>query len=334
MSITPRQERLYDAITAIDDTYLEEALHPVKRMKPRKILRRLTAIAAAFAILIGCFGIWPNFDYSILSFSVAASDIEDAKILISYGLVPPYSPNMGHVKDNLSEEWRDKDLFYIRIGFEGYSKEWLRDTYTKVYYKGEGYTESATTDALSIRIPSSNEEKYLRENFCTIYGWTEESLQFSLCVYHTDGENTEEVFSQDFLIYYDETYTINGASTASRVDPLMYLKTNEQLIEDIINNESLAGPFIFSSPFQYKSTIYRLSAQELTVLYSRKGAAQAMLKKIYQLQDIRGEVNITSKETTQIMALCAILSSDAFVSQLSEEELKELNERVPVFKYM
>lgn len=333
MSITPRQEKLFTAVTSIDDQYLDEA-SAFPKEKQTNTFKRLIAVAAAIAILVGSFAIWPNFDFSILSFSVAASDMEEAKILISYGLVPPYSPNMGHVKDNLSEEWRDKDLFYIRIGFEGYSKEWLRDTYTKVYYKGEGYTESATTDALSIRIPASNEEKFVRENFCTIYGWTDKSLHFSLCVYRNEGDDTVEIFSQDFLIYYDETYTINGASTASKVDPLLYLKTNEQLIEDIINNESLAGPFIFSSPFQYKSTIYKLSAQELTVLYTRKGAAQAMLKKIYELQDIRGEVNITSKETIQIMALCSILSSDIFVSQLSEEELKELNERVPAFKYM
>lgn len=51
MTVTPKQEKLYNALTAIDDTFLEEVFSS-PRSKTTQFLKRLAAVAAAAAILV------------------------------------------------------------------------------------------------------------------------------------------------------------------------------------------------------------------------------------------------------------------------------------------
>lgn len=75
MTLTPKQELLFNSITAIDDQYIEEAICEISSRTPI-FLRRVAAIAAVISILFGCL-FFPSASNVVLlnegSFIVSAS---------------------------------------------------------------------------------------------------------------------------------------------------------------------------------------------------------------------------------------------------------------------
>lgn len=326
------------ALGGISDEKLTDAMNVYERKrKKRPILYRVAAIAAAVAILIGCiFFPWQMFDkHSIFTFTVSAAEMEnkDAKIVIETSVVEPYVSGINHPKDGLPDNWHDKELFCVKIRTENFTKEHSDRVYAVIDFNGKSYKEESTTSNLGFKFPYHNNDKFRYRTLCTVYGWTEKDTAFTVTVYDENDGEEAVLFQETFHISFDENYVINGATTKASVDPALYFKTTGQIVDQIINDEDLPSPNVFSDPNGFKISIFKMYSQEISVLYQRNNAKDVLVRKLISLA--KKQQNASPEKQVilfrQVVALHKILSAEIFVKQLTPSEINAIREVYPIF---
>lgn len=322
MKLTPRQEALYEAITDLDPKYVEQAASP-KKSRPSATLKRLIAVAAMVAIVIGCLLFpWQILNQMpILSFTVSAADMENnaAKITIEPSIVDPYVANIGHPRGTLPDEWHYKDLFCIKIKMENFNVEYSNRVFAEIEYNGQTYSQSANDDNLVFQFPENKLVQFSHKTFCTIYGWTDGILNFTVNVYHQTNDEKTVLLSHSFDISRKSNYVINGKYLTLNVDPALYFKTTNQIIDDIIEKENLPMLGIFSTAYGEREYIFHKYSDEINILYQRKNAKNAIIRRIYVLM-AKG-IALNDMNPSQITALMNLLTAEVFLEQLTELDI-------------
>ena len=322
MKLTPHQEAFYDAVTGLDAKFVEEAAQPAKLLYMPTV-KRLAAAAAMIAILLSCLIFpWEILNrMPILSFTVSAADMENnaAKITIESSIVDPYVANINHPRVFLPEEWHYKDLFCIKIKMENFNVEYSNRVFTEIEYNGQIYTQSANDDNLAFQFPENKHVQFTHKTFCTVYGWTDDALNFTVTVYHQFNDEKTVLLTHSFDIVQKNNYVINGKNLTLNVDPALYFKTTDQIIDDIIVTEELPMLGLSSSAFGNRQYIFSHYSEEINVLYQRKNAKDAIIRKIYMLM-IKG-VALGDMNASQINALIDILTAEVFLEQLTDWDI-------------
>lgn len=330
MKLTQHQEQLYDAVTGIDEKLVAEAL-AAPRAK-RNLVKRIAAVAALFAIIIGSIALLNSLDNDpIFSLSVQADDDLDTTITITADAVPEYAANSGHVKDSLSETWHNYDLFSIKIGMYNVTREYLESTYVTVNYAGEEITAAAETPQLNVRYPEiASQSNATESTICEIYGWatdlTDGRLEFTVSIYHREDGQEVLLYKQPFDIYYDSGLLgINGKFNKSSDDISwsVNLMSTEELVNVIAEDENPPMYHVQSNldPMNTNQLTRSHYADILAVLDTRDDAAQAILNQFQEfdqmnIEELKADL-ICNME--RVIALTNLLEVD-YYDQLTVDE--------------
>lgn len=329
--MTPQQENIYHGLTGIDDTYLKEA-DACPRSQATTIFKRAAAVAAVIALILAGLIFFPiGQDTVLFSTTVQAAEM-DAGIHVEVEIMDMNAPFNNHSRYHLDSQWRNYQLFSIFVQTNGLTDEQLKNTYAVIDFQDELYTVDSDTENLAIRFPVNDQDKVSTDWLCKIYGWTKDSLSFTVSIYHTFDGKDSTLYSRNFYVQQEESYIINGISAKPNIDPVLKLKSTNQLINEIMEDKDLPLPFIFSNPGQYESSLFRQYSDYLTVLYTRKNASRTMLNELKEIMASESYKESWLSNAAQTSALVAFISSDIFLSQLTASELEELYELVPSLK--
>lgn len=318
MTLTKRQERLYEALIDIDPCYVAEAL---ERDKPVVGLwcRRLAVVAAVLALLIaGAFWLPSGKAEPLFFVSVMANDELNVTVTMTAQMAED-------LPEDLADAWQDREVFCVEIRMEGAPPEYLAASSVTVEYEGRNVTKSATWEQLSIQVPEDSSDGTL----CRIYGWardmSEDKLNFTVTVSNTtDGAETI-LCSQPFEAFYkansDNHLIVNHILTVDgEYSVTMEIMSTEELVDVICEDEN-APPFgLFASHDNYVRYTENYYEGVLAVLRTRDNAASVMIKK---LQDLEKEAEKEPQSTDNIFgvyAICTILNDEYYKKQLSKEE--------------
>ena len=315
------------ALGGVSDEKLTDAMNVYERKrKKRPILYRVAAIAAAVAILIGGLLFpWEILNQTpILSFTVSAADIENnaAKITIESSIVDPYVANIGHPRANLPDEWHYKDLFCIKIKMEKFNVEYSNRVFTEIEYNGQIYTQNTNDENLAFQFPVNKQAQFHHKTFCTIYGWTDEALNFTITVYHQFNDEKTVLLTHSFDISRKSNYVINGKKLTLNIDPALYFKSTNQILDEIMSEDKLPMLGIFSSAYGEREYIYSLYTDEINMLYQRKNAKNAIIRRLHTL--MTKELELDHVTSRKILVLKELLTADVFLNQLTDWDIQRL----------
>lgn len=320
MMLSKKQTNLYEAVSNIDSKFIDETLSAPIRFTPG-IVKRIAAVAAAIALLLTLLipGMQDSHRSPIFAVQASASYGSDTTIKIDAGSVAPDSPLLSsHPKDNLSADWRDKDLFYLRIFMDCYTEADYDNTVVIIEYDRKRVELDSDDTHIDIQPRSGCSWTGAHTLLYTVYGWFDKTTPVTVNFYTKTPDGLVPLHKQTMIIGYEKGYRINGAST-----PQITLSTSA-LLHKMVDSADWWDWAVHSNldlPWEYWMSEYET---ELIELQNREDAIDVMLGELASLASKKQESASAPNERIEInfrMGLVVfLLSLDTFHNQMSAEE--------------
>lgn len=320
MTLSKQQATLYEAVSNIDSKYIEETVTAPIRFTPG-IVKRIAAIAAIIALLLTLLipGMQDSHRSPIFAVQANASYGSDTTIKINGGAVTPDSPLLSsHPKDNLSADWRDKDLFYLRIFMNCHTEADYDNTVVIIEYDRKRVELDSDDTHIDIQPRSGRSWTGADILLYTVYGWFDKTTTLTVNFYTKTPDGLVPLHKQTMIIGYDKGYRINGASA-----PQITLSTSA-LLHKMVDSADWWDWAVHSNldlPWEYWMSEYEA---ELIELQNREDAIDVMLEEIsslvFQLAETDPEPTERIDINFRVNLIAFLLSLDTFQNQMSAEE--------------